>query len=187
MRLRCLFLSFLAVSSVAPVPAQNVPGSNIVSRTFLSTGGSGKIAQRVYDNGLGDVVQEIQTFQGSILPSIVVHHEYDQYRRKTRDWLPVTTSDSTFVSGSTVSGLAQSQYSDTAPFSRTEYDGFLPAQPSAQYRAGAQWQGSGRKVSVTYSEYVGAGMFADPDTAGFMYTLSDVKYLRTQTVDEDGT
>ena len=136
-RYRCLFLSFLAVSSVAPVPAQNVPGSNIISRTFLSPDGARKAVQRVYDNGLGeqrvydnglgDVVQEIQTFQGSILPSIVVHHEYDQYRRKTRDWLPVTTSDSTFVSGSTVSGMAQSQYSDTAPFSRTEYDGFLPA------------------------------------------------------------
>ena len=186
MRLRYLFLYFLAMSSIAPTLAQDVPGSSIVSRTFLSPDGTGKAVQRVYDNGLGDVVQEIQSYQGSALPNTVVSHEYDRYRRRTRDWLPVTTSDSTFVSGSTVSGMAQSQYSDTAPFSRTEYDGFLPAQSSAQYRAGAQWQGSGRKVSVTYSEYVGAGMFADPDTAGFMYTLSDVKYLRTQTVDEDG-
>ena len=186
MRLRYLFLYFLAMSSIAPTLAQDVPGSSIVSRTFLSPDGTGKAVQRVYDNGLGDVVQEIQSYQGSALPNTVVSHEYDQYRRRTRDWLPVTTSDSTFVVGSTVSGLAQSQYSDTAPFSRTEYDGFLTVQPSAQYKAGAQWQGNGRKVAVTYGEYVGAGMFADPDTAGFMYTLSDVKYLRTQTVDEDG-
>ena len=186
MRLRYLFLYFLAMSSIVPTLAQDVPGSSIVSRTFLSPDGTRKAVQRVYDNGLGDVVQEIQSYQGSALPNTVVSHEYDRYRRRTRDWLPVTTSDSTFVGGSTVSGLAQSQYSDTAPFLRTEYDGFLTAQPSAQYKAGAQWQGNGKKVAVTYGEYVGAGMFADPDTAGFLYTLSDVKYLRTQTVDEDG-
>ena len=175
MRLRYLFLYFLAMSSIAPTLAQDVPGSSIVSRTFLSPDGTGKAVQRVYDNGLGDVVQEIQSYQGSALPNTVGRHEYDRDRRRTRDWLPVTTSDSTFVVGSTVSGLAQSQYSDTAPFSRTEYDGFLTVQPSAQYKAGAQWQGNGRKVAVTYGEYVGAGMFADPDTAGVMYTLSDVK------------
>ena len=82
--------------------------------------------------------------------------------------------------------MAQSQYSDSAPFSRTEYDGFLTSLPSAQYKAGAQWQGNGRKVTVTYSEYVGAGMYADMDTAGYMYTLPDAKYLCTRTLDEDG-
>ena len=151
MRLWYLFLPFRAMSSVVPTRAQNVPGSNIVSRTFLSPDGSGKIVRRAYDNGLGDVVQEIQTFQGSTLPSIVVHHEYDEYRRRTRSWLPVTSSDSTFIGGNTVSGMAGSQYSDTAPFSRTEYDGFLPSQPSAQYKAGAQWQGNGKKMTVTWS------------------------------------
>ena len=163
-----------------------MPGSNIVSRTFLSPSGSSKIVQRVYDNGLGDILQEIQSCTGSPLPSVIIHHEYDEYRRRTKDWLPVASSDSVFVSGNTISSQAGLQYSDVAPFSRTEYDGFLPAQPSAQYKAGAQWQGNGKKVSVTYGEYVGAGMFANPDTTGFMYTLSDVKYLCTRTVDEDG-
>lgn len=184
MRLRYLFFYFLAMPCVIPVLVQDVPGSNIVSRTFLSTGGSGKIAQRVYDNGLGDVVQEIQTFQGSILPSIVVHHEYDQYRRRSRSLLPVTSSDSLYVSGNTVGYMAQSQYSDSAPSSRTEYDGFLPSQPSVQYKAGAQWQGNGKKVSVTYGEHAGVGMYAHED--GYMYTLPDAKYLFTRTTDEDG-
>ena len=109
MRLRYLFLFFLAMSFIAPVLAQDVPGSSIVSRTFLSSDGSGKLVQRVYDNGLGDVVQEIQSFSGSSLPNIVVHHEYDEYRRRTRSWLPVTSSDSTFIGGNTVSGMAGSQ------------------------------------------------------------------------------
>ena len=182
-RYRYLFLYFMVVSSVAPVLAQNLPGSNIVSRTFLSPDGARKAVQRVYDNGLGDIVQEIQSYQGSALPNIFVSHEYDRYRRRTRDWLPVTTSDSTFVVGSTVSGLAQSQYSDTAPSSRTEYNGYLLSQPSSVYKAGAQWQGNGKKVSVTYGEHAGVGMYAHED--GSIYTLPDAKYLFTRTTDED--
>ena len=127
MRLRNIYLYVLLASSIGSVCAQTPSGSSIVSRTFLSSDGSMKLVQRAYDNGLGDIVQEIRSFSGSTLPSVVVHHEYDEYRRKTRSWLPVTSSDSTFVVGSTVSGLAQSQYSDAAPFSRTEYDGFLPS------------------------------------------------------------
>ncbi len=111
--------------AVYPVKSQDIPGSSIVSRTFLSSDGSTKLVRRSYDNGLGDVVQEIQSFSGSSLPNIVVHHEYDEYRRKTRSFLPVTSSDSLYVSGNTVGYMAQSQYSDSAPSSRTEYDGFL--------------------------------------------------------------
>ena len=184
MKYRHLFPFFLAMSLIAQVRAQDVPGSSIVSRTFLSSDGSGKLVQRVYDNGLGDIVQEIRSFQGSALPSVIVHHEYDGYRRRTRSWLPVVSSDSTYVSGNTVGNMAQSQYSDSAPSSRTEYDGFLTSLPSAQYKAGAQWQGNGKKVSVTYGEHAGVGMYAHED--GYMYTLPDAKYLFTRTTDEDG-
>ena len=130
----------LVTAIISPVRGQTSAGSNIVSRTLLSSNGTSKINQRVYDNGLGDVVQEIQSYTGSTLPSVVVHHEYDEYRRRTKSWLPVTSSDSLFVNVNTIASQAQSQYSDTAPFSRTVYDGFLPLQPSRQYKAGAQWQ-----------------------------------------------
>ena len=80
MRLRYLFPFFLAMSLIAQVRAQDVPGSSIVSRTFLSSDGSGKLVQRVYDNGLGDVVQEIQSFQGFALPS----NEFWGHKMKAR-------------------------------------------------------------------------------------------------------
>lgn len=185
MRLLFLFLTFLVTAFTAPArgQAQNVPGSSIVSRTLLSSDGSTKVGQRVYDNGLGDIVQEIQFYPGSTLSNVVVHHEYDEYRRRTKSWLPVISSDSLFVSGGTIANQAQSQYSDTAPFSRTVYDGFLQSQPSAQYKAGAQWQNNGKKVTSAYSEYVETGMFAPEE--GYFYTYPDVKFLRTTTYDED--
>ena len=170
--------------SIATARGQYAPGSDIVSHTVLSSDGTRKIVQRVYDNGLGDIVQETVSYPNSSLPDIVVHHEYDEYRRRTRTWLPVTSSSGGgFISGSVIGYTAQSQYSDTAPFSRTEYDGFLPSMPSAQYKAGAQWQNSDRRVSAAYSEYVGVGMFLNDE--GLFYTMPDVKYLCTRTVDED--
>ena len=185
MRLRHIILSLLMALSIVPAEAQTSEGSSIASRTRLLSDGTRKVEQRVYDNGLGDVVEEILSYTGSSLPSVVVRHEYDDYSRRTRTWLPVTTSGSGYVSGSAVASLAQSQYnSDSAPFSRTEYDGFLPLQPSAQYKAGAQWQNNDRKVRVAYSEYVGAGMYSPAD--GLLYvTANTAKFLCTRTTDED--
>ena len=186
MRLRHVLFSVLMMLLITPIRGQETVGSNIVSRTMLSADSTKMIEQRVYDNGLGDIVQEVQSYPGSNLPSVVVQHEYDEYRRRTKSWLPVTSSGSSFVNANTIAYQAQSQYSDTAPFSRTEYDSFLQLQPSAQYKAGAQWQGNGKKVSVSYSEYVGACMFASE--VGSMYvTSASAKLLRTQTVDEDGS
>ena len=183
-KLRIVFLYYMA-SLTAPVLPQTTVGSNIASRTFFTSDGSRKLVQRVYDNGLGDVVQEVQSWPGSSLPSLVVHHEYDELRRRTRTWLPVTSSGSGFIGGGAIASQAQSQYSDAAPFTRTEYDGFLPSQPSALYKAGSQWQGNDKKATVTYSEYVGVGMYADPNADGYIYILPDAVYLCTHTYDED--
>ncbi len=187
MRLRHVFLCLLMTMFIVPVSGQETEGSNIVSRTRLLADGSKKIEQRVYDNGLGDMVQEVQSYIGSSLPSVVVHHEYDEYRRMTKTWLPVTSSGSDYVMSNTIAYQAQSQYSDTKPFSRTVYDTFLPSQPQAQYKAGAQWQDNQKKVNAIYGESEETSMYADLDADGYLYTLSDIKYLTTYTVDEDGS
>ena len=165
------------LSFIAPARGQTSGGSSIASLTVLSSDTTKVLERRVYDNGLGDVVQEVQSWPGSSLPSLVVHHEYDELRRRTRTWLPVTSSGSGFIGGGAIASQAQSQYSDAAPFTRTEYDGFLPSQPSALYKAGSQWQGNDKKATVTYSEYVGVGMYADPNADGYIYILPDAVYL----------
>lgn len=189
-----LLLYLLLILFSIPLHGQDEPGSNIVSRTFLSADGAKQIEQRVYDNGLGDIIQEVQSFPGSTLPSIFVHHEYDEYRRKVKTWLPVISSGSDFIKGKMINYYAGKQYDeDSTPFTRTEYDNFLPSQPSAQYKAGDQWQDNDKKVSITYSEYVGTGMFLDyynddedkEEEEEDIYTLSNVKYLCTRTIDED--
>lgn len=177
-------LYILMTLFILPISGQETAGSNIVSRTLLQSDGSKAIEQRVYDNGLGDIVEEVQSYLGSTLPSVVVRHEYDEYRRKSRSWLPVTSSGSDYVMSNQLAYQAQNQYEDTKPFSRTVYDSFLPSQPSEQYKAGAQWQDNGKKVSVTYRESVSAAMSLNEN--GYLCTLPTRKYLSTYSVDEDG-
>ena len=186
MRSRICFLLILMAAFLAPAYGQNTAGSSIASKTLLSSDGARKVEQRVYDNGLGDIVQEITSYTGSTLPSVVVRHEYDEYRRETKTWLPVTSSSgSGFISGSSITNLARSQYnSDSAPFSRTDYDAFLPSLPSAQFKAGGKWQNNGKKVAVTYSEYVGMGIYTYEDEG--IDKVPNKKFLCTSSVDEDG-
>ena len=44
---------------LASAYGQNTAGSSIASKTLLSSDGARKVEQRVYDNGLGDIVQMI--------------------------------------------------------------------------------------------------------------------------------
>lgn len=185
--LRCILLVFLTSSFVTNTKAQETTvGSNIVSRTMLSSDSARVLEQHVYDNGLGDVIQEVQSWPGSSLPDLVVHHEYDEYRRKTRSWLPITSStNGSFVSRNMIADMATSQYSDTAPFTRTEYDRLLPSKPSAQYKAGAQWQSNDKKDSIIYSTYKGCAMYSYME--GYLFITDPyAEFLCTRTIDEDG-
>lgn len=76
--LRPIILCILMTIVIVPARGQSSAGSNIVSRTVLSSDTARVLEQRVYDNGLGDVIQEVQSWPGSTLPSLVVHHKYDE-------------------------------------------------------------------------------------------------------------
>ena len=78
MSLRHIILCILMMTIIAPARSQNAAGSNIVSRTVLSSDTTRVLEHRVYDNGLGDVIQEVQSWPGSTLPSLAVHHKYDE-------------------------------------------------------------------------------------------------------------
>ena len=65
---RYIWILIILVSLlVTPLHGQSTPGSNIVSKTQLSSDSTRMLVQRVYDNGLGDVVQEVQSWPGTSL------------------------------------------------------------------------------------------------------------------------
>ena len=59
MRFRHIFTYILMAAFLAPAYGQSIAGSSIASKTLLSYDGARKVEQRVYDNGLGDIVQMI--------------------------------------------------------------------------------------------------------------------------------
>lgn len=169
---------------VSSTQAQNNAGSSIVSRTKLQNSGARYLEQRVYDNGLGDIVQEVQSFLGSSYPKIIVNYEYDKYRRKTKTWLPVTSnSNNGYIRDNEIVAMAESRYHDNAPFALTVYDNFLPSQPSSQYKAGSEWQSNDKKISITYSDSAMVGMYMYDNELGID---TGTKYFCTHHVDEDG-
>ena len=54
---RLFFLFALMAAFLASANSQSIAGSSIASKTLLSSDGARKVECRVYDNGLGDIVQ----------------------------------------------------------------------------------------------------------------------------------
>ena len=68
MRLCHVILYILMLSAIAPARGQTSGGSSIASLTVLSSDTARVLEQRVYDNGLGDVIQEVQSgITGTVL------------------------------------------------------------------------------------------------------------------------
>lgn len=128
--------------------SQNIGGACITSRTYTTSDASGYIAQKVYDNGLGDVVEEVSV---GITPSgkdLVTLHEYDAYRRPVRKWLPVASSGSTgdFVASASLKSSSASQYGDSYAYGKTIYDALHFNKPGETYRIGNAYKYNGKEL-----------------------------------------
>lgn len=167
--------------------AQNSGGACITSRTYTTSDASSYIVQKVYDNGLGDVVEEVSV---GITPSgkdLVTLHEYDAYRRPVRKWLPVASSGSTgdFVASASLKSSSVSQYGDSYAYGKTIYDALHFDNPGETYRAGNAWQSNSKRTVSTYIWKPGEIQFVIP-SPGLLFVTQTDKYLITRTTDEDG-
>lgn len=175
------------LGSNMPNKAQTNVGSNIQTITYLNSSQSRTLDQWAYDNGLGDIVEEVQVGVSPSNENLVVLHEYDQYRREVRKWNPVVTLNSSagaFVNPSSLSSVATSYYADSRPFSESVYDLFKTDKVASQYKPGAARLTNNKKVSTSYVltgdirfQYIGTGSLGISDS----YT-----YVRTAMIDEDG-
>ncbi len=87
MRLRHIILCFLMMVFIATVQGQTVPGSSIVSRTYLSADSTRLMEQRVYDNGLGDMAQNIDSSQTSHIQGMCRSDYYSKAYSEITDML----------------------------------------------------------------------------------------------------
>ena len=122
----------------------------IISKNYISATDTSKyIETRVYDNGLGDVAEEIQVGVTPDKKDLVVLHEYDEFRRKTNVWLPTVSSDNgNYVKPSVLMKNSLSQYGDSKPYAHTVYWESLCNQGNTQFRPGEEWQNANKNVKT---------------------------------------
>ena len=147
-RLLILFLSCLSIQ----VSHSQTDYSYVRSRTMTDADGTTWLDHYDYDNGLGQLYQQVDvgiTPQGN---SLVTLHEYDDQRRPWRTWLPTPMSGSGIQETSSVMSMAQSAHHDTRPFTEAFYEQSPLEWLSDEYKPGAAWYQANKKTS--FSRYV---------------------------------
>ena len=188
-----LISTAIALTFILPLSAQQVGGSSISVRTYTSadTTRNGDtlryVEEKVFDNGLGDIIQEQKLgFSVDTSTAIVTHHDYDSYRRETSVWLPTAVqSGGSYVPRNTLATAAVSAYGDQKPYSRTTYDEYWPASPSSTTAAGSTWHDGNhrRHINSTISSITGLGLI--PGSSTICFLNNQLLYSKTVT-DEDG-
>lgn len=149
----CLVLSMVAL------PAERLwsqtfgsAGSSITTTTYLDATSSPRtMISRVFDNGLGDIIQEQQIGVTANNKDIVTHHEYDQNRREVRVWNPTPTeSNGNYVSISNLRSNARSYYDDNSPYTESVFDTFMPTWPESTFKPGDIRHTNDKKTAYSY-------------------------------------
>ena len=144
-------------------PAQRNHGACIVQKTYTDADTTKYMESRVYGNGLGDIIEEVQV---GVTPSgkdLVVLKEYDAFRRMSKNWLPAIIPETgVFASPGNVRQTATTNHADTKPYALTTYDKWHTAEESEVYKPGADWHDNGRCTRHQYIFSGGEVYFASP-------------------------
>ena len=181
-----VFTFAIAICSMAfiPIMGQTNIGSSVRTKTFLNESGNRFLEQIVYDNGLGDIVEEKQVGITPSGHSLTVLHEYDSYRREIKVWNP-TAADMTgaFVNPSNVSAQSTVYYDDSRPYKETVYDSFHPERVSKQFKPGENRRVNNKPVNTSYS--VGQGLQFLYVGTGSIGVSTSRSFENIRTIDED--
>ncbi|MBR6252114.1 MAG: RHS repeat-associated core domain-containing protein, partial [Bacteroidales bacterium] len=159
---------------------QKMAGSSITTRTY--TVKDKYISNTVYDNGLGDVIEEVAEGVTPNGGDLVTLHEYDKYRREIKTWLPAEVkSGGTYVPSDKVISAAKTNYSDASPFEQKTYDEFRYNNVASVRKAGDVRKNKPTTISNEIIQGIGFGQYYNNLTFS-----SSETYWRTRQVDEDG-
>ena len=190
-----LYILLLFCLSLQASNAQTTDYSYVRSRTMTNAGGTTWLDHYDYDNGLGQVYQQVDvgiTPQGN---SLVTLHEYDDQRRPWRTWLPTPMSGSGIQGASSVMSTAQSAHQDTRPFTEAFYEQSPIEWKSEEYKPGAAWYQANKKAffkryARNTSSSLQGGSLAVPvfvNSMGFLFypELSYVnEFIQTHLIEE---
>ena len=190
--MRHLLIFLLSCLSVLGVHAQATDYSYVQSRTMTDAGGTSWLEHRDYDNGLGQVYQQVDVGITPGHQSLVTLHEYDSQRRPWRTWLPTPMSGSGVQEGASVISAARSGHQDTRPYTESFYEQSPIEWKSEEHRPGAAWHQAGKKLSfrrfLCGNSSQEGGIFSHPvvcDGIGYL-SVPFMEWMTEESVDEEG-
>ena len=192
MRRHILLLLICGLSAIAF--AQSSTYSYVMSRTKTDTGTNAWLDHIDYDNGLGDVYQQVDV---DITPggnSLVTVHEYDEHRRPLRTWLPASFSGSGIQNANSIKTGSQTlNLNDSKPYTWEKYEPSPLNRLTEKYGPGNDWhQNNKRQYIQRYldgsSNPEGNALILtmNQNTLLFSTSTSIKKYMIENVSDEDG-
>lgn len=158
----------------------------------------------VYYDELGREEQSIMIGTPLSNQSVVSMTEYDEYGRKSKEWLQgrIGESDSSFVSTNLLQDSIKSANSnDLNPYSLTQYEASPLNRPVAQFGPGKQWYDNNKSVRTDYLLNISGDSQLDCKRYSVTYSITNTSISATivnhgswntgsmtvkKTTDEDG-
>ena len=189
-----ILLYFTIVFSLPmPLHAQSSAYSYVRSRTMTNAHSSEWNDHIDYDNGLGQVYQQVDVAVTPGHQDLVTLQEYDAHRRPSHTWLPGLGSAGYCQDSLALKESARTIHNDSNPFSTFIYEPTPLGRVKRQYYPGCAWYQN--QKALYYTEKVDANsdtmykvmnLTMASSTLLFNGYLNNSKLIKV-TTDEDGT
>ena len=172
--------------------AQSSAYSYVRTRTMTNASATAWIDHIDYDNGIGDVYQQVDVGITPGHQDLVTLHEYDSHRRSYRVWLPGLGSGGICQDSIALKSSAGTVNSDDCPYSTSLYEPTPLGQVRQQYQPGNAWY-QNQKAQI-FTEAVEANDVARYKVMNLIMASNTLLYtgyinnskLIKETTDEDG-
>ena len=172
--------------------AQSSAYSYVRTRTMTNASATAWIDHIDYDNGIGDVYQQVDVGITPGHQDLVTLHEYDSHRRSYRVWLPGLGSGGNCQDSIALKSSAITINSDGCPYSTSIYEPTPLGQVRQQYQPGNAWY-QNQKAQI-FTEAVEANDVARYKVMNLIMASNTLLYtgyinnskLIKETTDEDG-
>ena len=172
--------------------AQSSAYSYVRTRTMTNASATAWIDHIDYDNGIGDVYQQVDVGITPGHQDLVTLHEYDSHRRSYRVWLPGLGSGGNCQDSIALKSSAGTVNNDGCPYSTSKYEPTPLGQVRQQYQPGSAWYQN--QKARTFTEAVEANdvvrykvmnLIMVSNTLLYTTYISNSKFIK-ETTDEDG-